>query len=416
MTLSALILAAALPVVQDTSVFSQPQVVAEPSRLALTPVVDGMIKADEWDSFVQSNQGETFFQWEPGKLYFAGRFPADRELVVSLDTKQDGWLIGKDNVEFRIRFKDGFPTISARQLDATRSTGPRWVDLSRLNRACLVRGREVNGEVEVEATVLDPGVDLLPIRERAQVRMRMDVVAQSSQAAEPFLPRTGALVRLGTARASAMPMGLDWKVEEPGREITQGRTANVRFSFSAKTNPGLKRIEIKPMGSLSGYATTLSEPFPQFRKGRTFVDYEAKTSRDVPTGYHLVTTTLFTADGIPSMIQASLRVAPLVDFSLVEDRVSLNKGDQELKVPFYIRSNSTLMLNGSYDVEATPRWSFKLGKERSFLIYNSRASVRRVLTFKLPADSEGVIPIKFTAKIGDKTFDQVQWITVVRHS
>jgi hypothetical protein len=414
MTLPAILAALAIVPVQDPVVLAQPQAVAEPTRLALTPTLDGMIRADEWDSFVQSNDGETFFQWEPGKLYFAGRFKADRELVVSMDIKHDGWLIGKDNIEIRLRYKDGFPTISARQLDGTRKTGPTWLDLSKINRACIVRGREVNGEVEVEAMVLDPGMELLPIREKQQIGLRMDVVAQSSQATEPFLPRNGAVVRLSSARASAMPVGLDWKVEEPGRSVTQGRVASVRFSFSAKANPGLKRIEIKPMGLLAQHAATLKEQFPQLQRGRAFVDYEAKTTREAPTGYHLVTTTLFTGDGIPSMIQASIRVAPLVDFSLVEDRFTLKPGVQEFKIPFYIESNSTLRLDGTYAVEEPPRWTIRQGMENSFLIYNSRASVRRVLTVRTPADSSGIIPLKFTAKIGDRVVEQIHWITIIR--
>jgi hypothetical protein len=415
MTFSVILVATSIAVSQDPSVLVQPQPVAEPVRLALTPNIDGMIKADEWDFFAQSNEGETFFQWEPGKLYFAGRFKADRELVVSVDTRQDGWLVGKDNVEFRIRVNGNSATVYARQLDATRATGPRWVDLPKLSLASLARASENNGEAVVEAMVQDPGVDILPIRDKERFNLRMDVIAQSSQSLDPFLPRIGTLVRLATQRASAMPVGLDWKVEDPGRSITQGRSASVRFSFSSKANPGLKKVEVKPLGMLARHAQTLTRPFPELKKGRAFFDYETKAGSEAPTGFHLVATTLFTSDGIPSMIQASVRVAPLVDFSIVEDRFKLRTGVQELKIPFYIESNSTLRLDGSYSVELPARWSTVLGQERNFLIYNSRASVRRVLTIKMPADSAGTFPLHFKAVIGDRVVEQTRWVTVVRN-
>src|SRR4051812_13139307 len=45
--------------------------IADLTRLALTPKLDGKIDTEEWDPFVQSNGMDTYFQWEPGKLYLA---------------------------------------------------------------------------------------------------------------------------------------------------------------------------------------------------------------------------------------------------------------------------------------------------------------------------------------------------------
>lgn len=415
MTLPALLTAFTLVAAQEPTPYTDTQAVAAPTRLAMTPVIDGSITADEWDMFTQTSTGEAFLQWEPGRLYVAGRIPVDSDLVISLDNKQNGWLVGKDNLEFRLRVSNGRAFMLTRQLDATNVAGPRWVSLPAFDRAAVVAGKSDGTEAQIEAAIVDPGLGLLPIKDGERYMVRMDIVAQSAQATEPFYPRVGKVVTLRTERASAMPVGLDWKVENPGRTVTPGGSTKVRFSFSTKEDVGLQKIEIKPLGPLANHAATLGQPFPSFdSKGRTFVDYEAKTGRDAPTGYHLVSSILTTSDGAPAMIQASLRIAPLVDFSLADERIELKQGVQEIKIPFYIKSNTVNRLDGTCDVEVPVNWEALKGDDKGFIIYNSRASVRRVLTVKLPADAEGTLPLRFRAKIGDRTVEEIRWITVRR--
>ena len=414
MALPAFLTALLLPA-QEPTPFSVPQAVAQPSRLAITPYVDGTIRADEWDLFAQSNEGETFMQWEPGKLYIAVRMKADRELIVSLDNKQNGWLVDKDNLEFRLRHIDGKPQIQVRQLDATNVAGPRWSSLPAYERAAYIKSSEENGEVQVEAILMDPGLGLLPVKEQERYSLRMDIVAQASQSLEPFIPRIGTLVTLKTERASAMPIGLDWKVEEPGRSVVPGGSTKLRFSFSAKDDPGLKRVEIKPLGRLAEHSTELGQPFPAFdRKGRAFVDYEARTGKDAPTGYHLLTTTLISADGIPAMIQASMRVAPMVDFELVDEKLELRPGVQEVKLPFYIKSNSVNRVDGTTLPILPEGWQITRDFEKEFVIYHSRAGVRRVLTVAIPADAKGPYPIRFEAQMGSRKVESTRWISIIR--
>ncbi len=415
MTLPALLTAFTLVAAQEPTPYTDAQAVAAPTRLAMTPVIDGAITADEWDMFTQTSSGEAFLQWEPGRLYVAGRIPVDSDLVISLDNKQNGWLVGKDNLEFRLRISNGRAYMQTRQLDATNVAGPRWVSLPAFDRAAIVEGKSDGTEAQIEAAIVDPGLGLLPIKDGERYMVRMDIVAQSAQATEPFYPRLGKVVTLRTERASAMPVGLDWKVENPGRTVTPGGSTKVRFSFSTKEDVGLQKIEIKPLGPLASHAATLGQPFPNFdSKGRTFVDYEARTGRDAPTGYHLVSSILTTSDGAPAMIQASLRIAPLVDFSLADERIELKQGVQEIKIPFYIKSNTVNRLDGTCDVEVPVNWEVLKGDDKGFIIYNSRASVRRVLTVKLPADAEGTLPLRFRAKIGDRTVEEIRWITVRR--
>jgi hypothetical protein len=416
MAISAILAAALIAPAQDPTPFSQAQGVAEPTRLALTPVIDGSLQPDEWDAFAKTDAGATYMQWEPGKLYFAGKMPVDSELVVSLDNKQNGWLVGKDNFEFRIRFKDGQASVVTRQLDATQVAGPTWQALPQFDKAAKVAGKEVDGMVEVEAAIVDPGLNLLNFRDDERYMVRMDVVAQSSQTADPFYPRVGTLVKLSKERASAMPVGLDWGVEQPGRAIIPGTSAKVRFTFNSKADPGIKKVDIRPMGALAEHAgTTLGEPFPSLdNKGRAFVDYDAKTSKDAPMGYHLVSTTLVTADGVPAVIQASVRIAAIVDIDLPEDHLVVKPGQTEVKIPFYVKSNSIDRLEGTLAVELPTGWQLDKSDPEAFRINTARGGVRSILSMKIPDSVAGTAPVKFTAEVGKQKVTQTFWVTIVR--
>src|SRR3990172_9016718 len=108
--------------------FAAPQNVAEPDRIALTPKLDGKLEEEEWDSFASSGGNSVSFQWEPGRIHAGASMPLSHELVVSLDLRGDGWLIGDDNLELRLGWSDGKPALKARWMNASEAAGPKWID------------------------------------------------------------------------------------------------------------------------------------------------------------------------------------------------------------------------------------------------------------------------------------------------
>ncbi len=414
MTFPALLAALVVSPIQGSQVpFGDPQGVTEPSRLALTPVLDGEIKRDEWDGFAKLESGEAYLQWEPGILYVAGKIPVDQDLVVSIDVKQDGWLVGKDNLEFRLRPVEGKVVVTARQLDATNVAGPKWVDLPGFEGSTLTAMKSDEMGVSIEAAITDPGIGMLPVKEGDRYNVRIDSLAQTSQQLEPFLPRVAKEVKMAMQRASAMPMGLNWKVEDSGRVVTPGKTTKIRFSFNTKEEIPIKKIDIKPEGPLAEQTTSMGIPFPEFdKKGRAFVDYETGTSDQAPTGYHLLSGVLSTADGAPAIIQASFRIAPLVDIDVVAGKFEEKDTEQSIKVPFIIKSNSPNRLDGFFDVDVPKGWEIVRGNEKNFIIYNSRSGVRRVLTLTIPPHTSGVFPFHFKTRIGQQSFEQTGWINI----
>jgi hypothetical protein len=413
MSAIAILAAVCLSPYQDSTPYSQPQAVAEPARLAQTPNIDGVLSPGEWDGFAKSNEGETYLQWEPNRLYVAAKMPLNRDLVISVDTKRNGWLVGKDNLEFRVRATESGVSVIGRQLDATNVSGPVWIAQPGYTKASFGKAKIEGDQATVEACIIDPGIGLLTMQEGERYMVRADVVAQSSQQVEPFYPRVGADIRFAMERASALPVGLNWKVESWGREVTPGHSTKIRFSFSSKEDVGLKKLEIKPVGSLAEHAGTLGLPFPRFdKKGRAFVDYETNTNIDAPTGYQLVNGTLITADGAPAVIQASFRIAPLIDFTLSTDKLTPYKKGPETKLAFFINSNSINRLDGQCDVKVPNGWEILKGDQKSFIIYNSRGGVRRVLTLQIPAEAKGTFPIRFRGQVGHRAFEEVRWVTI----
>ena len=89
----------------------------DPVLLALTPVLDGRLDPEEWLPIEMSAGFAGYLQWEPGALHFAGVAPKDTDVVLYLDLSADGWLVGDDNREIRIRFDIGTAVATARVLD-----------------------------------------------------------------------------------------------------------------------------------------------------------------------------------------------------------------------------------------------------------------------------------------------------------
>jgi hypothetical protein len=393
--------------------FATAPVVVETRRIALTPTLDGAIGSEEWDPFSNGDGVESFLQWEPKKLHIAARYPAGQDLLVSLDMKSNGWLVGKDNVEIRVRMQDGKPVVSSRLLDATAVAGPQWVNLDGFAMAAQAAANVEGNSIAVELTLEDPGVGLLPLEEGNTLSARIDAVPAASAPLEPFVPRLGGKVNVEMERATALPIGLRWKPEGSGRVLQPGDTTRIRLTFNGKNDMGIKKLELRCEGPLRDTTNMLTVPFPEFdKKNRAFVDYETKVDRSSDFGYRVLRGTLQMADGSPAVTQTSFRVAPLLEFDM--PRIDQKSKDQlqTIKVPIYIKSNTPRRLDGHYTATLPAGWEFRSPGERQFIIYNSRASARRVMEIRVPAGTKGTFPIKVQAMVGERTFDQTLWLTL----
>lgn len=383
--------------------------VVEPTRLALTPKLDGTLGEEEWDELTPLPDGTSYLQWEPGKLYVAAKTTPGRDVILSLDTNNDGWLVGRDNLEIRLHQVDGKPAVTARLLDASRREGPVWEPLPGFSLTSRVVA-STDGAV-MEATVMDPGTGVFNPRDNQSIGVRVDVVEPNAPEVAAFVPRALTTIRLAMQRASAIPTALRWGIEGV-RVVQPNDSTRIRFTFNGTDEIGIRRIAMRTEGFAKEDTNLLEKPFPAFdNKRRAFVDYNTVVSRAAEPGYRIARAQLSFNDGPEALIQSSYRIAPLVDFDLTAAKLMAGPR-QTVKVSFYIRSNTSRRVDGAYRVTPPPGFEIKAGNEGEFIIYNSRGSIRRVLTIEIPENTSGTFPFTFKGMFGLREVEQTGWLTI----
>jgi hypothetical protein len=391
--------------------FARAPVFAEPNRIALTPLLDGVIEEEEWDLLMQEDYVEGYLQWEPGKLHVAGKLPVGQDLLLSMDVSGDGWLVGKDNLQIRISF-DNRPRVSTQVLDATNPHGPVWRPFPSLATASGIVATSDGEDWQFELTLEDPGMGILPTA-ATKTFMRMDAVDFDWGNPEPFLPRLLAPVRFVTERSGGLLAGLTWKPELRPRVVTPGDSIRVRMNFTGSNELELGRFDLRAEGFARAGSTELGVPFPEFdRRQRAFVDYETRLPKEHPFGFRVVRGVLHGSDGVPTIVQTSFQVAPLLQFDVVQRTFAVREEARVEKVPIYFQSNTGARLNGSYTVRAPAGWRVVSGVDRPFLIYEPRGRARRVFELEIPGGTEGTFPLMVKARMGDQEVEERVWVTV----
>ncbi|MBS1718120.1 MAG: hypothetical protein JSS72_10370 [Armatimonadetes bacterium] len=392
--------------------FIVPNTVAETNRLALTPKLDGKLGTEEWDPLTTGDIN-SFFQWEPGKLYFAGRVMQGQDALISLDLKGSGWLVGGGKYEIRLTVKDGKITPIVRQLDTMTVNGPQWVETTQLANQIDVVGSSEGKEWVFEMSVYDGSLDVLP-KGPARIGVRVDSVPNKQPQAEPYLPRTMATLNLTFDRQEGLPAGLNWRPLGSLRSVVPGEDFRIRHTFQSSDEVDVKRYEIRAEGDLRDATTSIGSPFPGFdKKGRSYLDYSTRVSRDATQGYRIIRTTIVTGDGVPAVIENSLRVSPLVDVTISRDEVPSSAEKKHVRFGVYVKSNTVHRVDGILMLKAPDNWRVLGGtSSRNFIIYDPRGAVRRVFDVEIPAATNGVFPLEFTADIGGQVSKQTIWFTV----
>lgn len=394
--------------------FQVAPLVAEPTRLAISPKLDGVIEDEEWDEFSGEATAKDYFQWEPGKLHFAATVAEGTDLLVSVDLKADGWLVGSDNLEIRVSQKSGTPTVTGRLLDMTNVAGPRWIDVPGISLASQVVVKSGEAGTTFEVSVADGGKGILP-KDGRKVGVRIDTIASDATPGEPFVPRILAPVTLAMKRAAALPANLRWDFEGTGASVTPGEGIKIRFKFNGTDKVGLQRLAMRTKGLARMATSDASVPFPSFdNKGRAFVDYTTPVAKDAEPGYRVAQGTLTTADGVPGVVETSYRIAPLLELSLAGNDLQSKPMAQTVRLTYTVKSNSlsTRRIDGNVKIMLPPGFRMIDGDDRDFGIFSARSSVRRVFQVEVPSGAAGVYPIGFRVKSGDKTFEETGYLNL----
>jgi hypothetical protein len=393
--------------------FGAPLSVPETQRIAVTPKLDGRLDTEEWDAFANLGSGMTFLQWEPGRIHLAAITTPGTSLIASLDLKNDGWLVGDDNLEIRITLgTDGTAKIDGRILDAKNSRGPTWIELPGITVSSQLALGSIEGKTLVEATVSDPGLGLLVESARTKVGVRMDLLPSQPTPIPAYLPRATVATDFVMARAAGLPEKLTFRPENVGKSVISGESIRLRFAFEGNNALGVERLQFRTEGGLQPYASVIDSPFPPFDpKGRSFLDYESAISLGAIPGYRVLRGALKMKDGLDGLTQASIRIAPKVDVSMVLQRRTLDSRDRSYKEGFYIQSNSGKMVEGRLKVSVPEPLRMINGAEKVFRL-NSRTRARESFEIYVPANTAGTFPVTFEVSTGTETLRQIGYVTI----
>jgi hypothetical protein len=400
------------PVAPIPPMFSVAPVVASPDRLAITPRVDGSISPEEWDPFSIAPGLNAFMQWEPGKLHFAGRVPKGSDLLVSVDFGRDGWLVGRNNYEFRIGTRDGQAFTLGRLSDGTDVNGPRWVDLPGLAAASTVASTSDSNSTTYEATFTDPGMGIYPTEPGSKIAVRFDAVSSGSGPIEAYVPRVLAPVKLGFTRDAGLPESVKYAPEGQGIHIYPGQAGKIRLTFQGKQGVKLDALSLRTEGEGRAVTNQLTTPFPPLdNKGRSYVDYNTNVAMTATEGWRVLHGELTSADGVPGILQTSYRIAPLVDCELIRTDLRTQPVDRSERIGFYVESNSLKNVFGKVTVDVPEPFRSLNGNVKTFTL-GQKGKMRRAFDIYVPAKVDGTFAIVFHIEAGNVKFDQTGYITV----
>lgn len=392
---------------------ARPFPVSQVNRVALTPQLDGVIAKEEWEPLSSHESGPNFFQWEPDTLYWAAKAKIGEDVVVSLDYAGDGWLVGDDNIEFRISITGGTPTARIRRLDASNPNGPVWNERDIIPQSFKVAAT-TEGEIWSIETAWTPIFDQAPSVGRI-VGVRVDTFPADGIEAAAFLPRSMGFVGLRWDNSQDLFVGLSWKPSFRVRSIAKDDDIRVRYEFGkAEDCPLMKSVAFRGEGFAADLISSATNPFPNFNsKGKVGVDYTSKIGQSATNGYRILRATVASADGQEAVLKSSFKIADLVDFDIRLPKVLEAKADaQVVRSSVHLLSMGLGRVEGTYTVEAPSEWTVSKGKDEKFLIYHSRGVARMPIELVIPSGTRGVFPITFKAQVGDRTMSKTIYMPI----
>lgn len=391
---------------------SKPLAITQPVRLAITPEIDGKIAEEEWDTLASDGTFTSYFQWEPENLYWAGTAPIGHDIVLSLDTKSDGWLIGDDNLEFRVSLNQGQPVLSVRRLDATEAGGPKWTNAAVINESVKLAATSSDTGWTLEAKFTPPSHEAPAVGSRLGVRV--DCVPTGSDMGEPYFPRAMGFLNLQFDLGQNLPSGFSWKPEFLVRTVPVDDSFKVKFGFKRTEDVEFSQVDYRAEGYAKKLMATGSKPFPTWdKKGRIGDDYATIIARDAGVGYRVLRLTLTGKDNQSTVLRSSFKIADLIEYEVkLPKTLPLDPDARIIRGSVNLRSNGLKRISGTFHFGAPEAWTATRGKETSFVIYHSRGVAKVPIELIVPKDTVGVFPLTFTSKVGDKTITKTIYVPV----
>lgn len=392
----------------------QPQPVVDQLRLALTPVMDGVVSDQEWDLLTETGHGPTFFQWEPGAVYWAAKPEPGFDVVLSLDLKGDGWLVGNDNFELRSSLEANVVRVSVRQVDATDRNGPKWVEPQVLEQSIAVSGKpsfeywNLEGKFSPVIEGLEPALD-------SKVGVRIDVVPSETETGPAYMPRGLSFQRLRFDKSRGLFSGLTWRPDTKTRSVARQDPFQFKFRFELDADcPSLQAVDVTGEGIARDIVKQVTLPFPNVDpKGNGLVVYESNVAAASISGYRVLRASVLAADGRIALIRTSFRVADIIDIDPnLPKAIDFSDEAQTVKSHVWLKSQALDRVTGQFTMRLPKDWKIVKGESVNLLIYHSKGTQKVPVEFQVPAGTRGVFPVQYSVDLGDTTINRTTYVSV----
>lgn len=402
------------PIIQPdmAAVFSQEYTVLEANRVALTPVLDGVLANEEWDELNNSETLTSYQQWEPGVLYLASKAAQGKDVLYSVDLEGDGWLVGKENLELRVSWADGAPVVTARMLDASNRNEPTWSTPEYLEGLLKSAGSATEGRWSAEVKLLGLLTPEFAVGRTSGIRV--DLVDSGASTGPAYLPRKTTPITMRFDRSKGLPSGMEWMPEYKVRTVMPGDNIKIRLNFSHPGSAKFTRASMETIGYGREATKQVALPFPEFdRKGRAFVDYETPVSENALKGYRVLKAVVQQENGEPVEIMTSYVFSDVVSFYVNIPRIVKPSPDSQIiRGSIDLKSHSKYRIKGNFSINVPETWTVRYNKTKSFLITSPRGSTKVNLEFIAPQGARGLIPLSIRADVGEKAVQETIYLSL----
>jgi len=376
--------------------------VEELRRLALSPQIDGVMQPEEWEPLSTDGGLPAFFQWEPGKLHWAGTAPAGKAITLSLDLSGDGWLRGRDNLEIRVLIKEEGPTFTVRLLDAS-TPAYAWINGSVPPGAIRFEVRPSGDQWTLEAT-LEAGPEIA--KEGRTVGVRVETEDGASD------PRTGTEMRL-LANVSLnfdshklLPPGITWRPVIANRTIAVADPLRLSYTLQRQFDgPKPIKYEFRAEGLAAEDMGTIQQPLAAFDdRNQNRFEVMSPIRPEARPGWRIVRAKLYDATGNAFVLRSSVRIAPLLDLSA--NAPTMVRPGSRWRGRISLQSNSLNRLEGMVRIDAPTGWTVHGGQDATFRIGGARGRAETRFDIEIPPTAMGEYYIIVTAVVGDREVRQ----------
>lgn len=376
-------------------------------RLAMTPKLNGVVEAEEWDPLMSTNGLASYLQWEPGSLYLAGNVPTGQQAKISVDLNGDGWIVGDDNIEITVS-----PELKVRRLIQDIQEGARWQDEPLL--AQMMRVQTATNDTGWSYEIQWLGLNSKMFADGQTFNVRAEAVDPSAVEPQAFLPRKTLPVKLAFDRATGLPEGMSWSPDHRVRTVIPGEQIKLRLTFLNKGEGKVGRVDLRTMGFAALFTATANMPFPSFdKKNRAFVDYDAKVAAGAPFGFTRLTARLQREDGQEATIESSYQIT---DQLSILPNLKLEKGvagtPRIIRGDVVLRSNTPGSLKGKMFFDLPQGWALRRGNDSPFSIYRARGQAKMIVELVSPQGVSGLTPIPIRIQMGEKAITQTAYLVI----